>query len=176
MRPARQQSAILHPVRRSIDASGSFSQRPRTGSLCRLRGDRRMNPIDEIKREATGMAILRDWWGDGLHHVRQEIADHRSKTCVAGDDGNPCPHNKAPRWWEHHKSAIADAIIHQIGVKERLKLSTPLENSLAMCSICGCCLQLKVWTPIEHIARHMPVEQLARYPEFCWQRKEITHV
>lgn len=135
-----------------------------------------MNPIDEIKREATGVAILRDWWGDGLHHVRQEIADHRAKTCVAGDNGNVCSHNRAPEWWEHHKSAIADAIKSQLEVKARLKLSTPFDASLAMCDKCGCCMKVKVWTPIEHIAAHASLHQVAKLPSFCWQRIEIENL
>lgn len=132
-----------------------------------------MNILDEIKKEVAGAALLKDWLGDGLRHVSQEQADHRSIACVRGADGNGCPHNRSAKWWEVHKQAAAGIIKSQMELKARMKISTPLEEHLCMCDVCGCALPLKVHVPTDHIRNHTTPEMLANYPPYCWQRIEL---
>jgi hypothetical protein len=132
-----------------------------------------MSVLDEIRNDINGAAILNDWLGAGGHPVSQETSDHRSLACVRGNNGEICRENVAPKWWETAKGKIADAIRSQLELKNKLRMTTPLESHLSMCRVCGCCLPLKVFVPIQHIKAHTPSEMLARYPSFCWQRKEM---
>ncbi len=131
-----------------------------------------MNILEELRNDAAGLKTLKDWIGDGLHPVHQDIADHRSMACVSGNNGEPCPHNKSPKWWERSKDKIAAEIKRQIEVREQLKLSTPFDDSLHMCSACGCCLILKIFTPMKHIKAHTPEGRFESVPSYCWQRIE----
>ena len=132
-----------------------------------------MNLLDEIRKTVDGAQTLKDWIGDGVP-VRQEHANGRAMACLAGNNGLPCPHNKAPKWWERFfKDPVAGFIRRQLEVKNRMKLTTPHDESIHMCSICGCCLTLKVWTPIGHIKAHTPNHLLGQFPIYCWQRREM---
>ena len=134
-----------------------------------------MRVFDEIKKDARGLATLRDWWGDDLRHVSQALADHRSLACLRGNDGEACPHNKAPNWWERNiKNPIAKAIKRQLEIKARFAMSTPFDSMLHMCGECGCCLKTKIWTPIDHIKKHTPASVTKDWPVWCWQRIEMT--
>lgn len=139
-----------------------------------LRRSNLVRILDEIKSDANGAALLADWLGDGGFHVEQAEADIRASACYKGYFGKPCPNNKEPNWWEKFKTSIAMTIRKQLSLKSRLKLKAHREDEIHMCSICGCCLKLKVWTPIEHIKKHTSAEMLQRYPFFCWQRMEMS--
>lgn len=116
---------------------------------------------------------MRDWLGEGVP-VPQEYANGRAVACLIGDNGNPCPHNRSPKWWEKlFKDPIAAAIREQLEVKNRMKLATPHDEQIHMCSICGCCLSLKVWTPIEFIKAHTSPREREQFPTWCWQKIEM---
>jgi hypothetical protein len=132
-----------------------------------------VNILDEIRNDAQGLALLKDWLGEGGKTVDPVQADIRAHVCYNGNNGEPCPRNKEPNWWERVKSAIALTIRDQLELKSRMQLKVHREESIHMCSACGCCLKLKVWTPIEHIKSHLSVEQFNRTVPYCWMRKEI---
>lgn len=132
-----------------------------------------MSVWDEIKNDVAGAALLADWLGSGLQPVTQIRADQRAYACTSGNKGEPCPKNKEPNWWDRVKSTIATAIKGQIEVKNRLELHAANEANLHMCAVCGCCLQLKVWTPIEHIQRVTPPSKLKDAPSWCWMWHEL---
>lgn len=137
-----------------------------------------MNPIHELKNTVAGAAVLRDWFGDGLHPVSQDQANTRAMACLHGKSGVECPHLKAPNWWNaaaQAKDHIADAIKAQLAAKGSLKLETALDKHPRMCGVCGCCASLKVWTPIKHIAAHTSEELTKKYPAYCWIRQEIEN-
>ena len=127
-----------------------------------------MNILHEIKTTAKGAEILADWLGSGMEPVPSPLAHARAETCVG------CPFNVQPKWWERTKNAIADAIKSQLEVREKTPCRTRHDDKLAMCSRCGCCLQLKVWVPIDVIKSHTDISNLVGYPAFCWQRIEMT--
>lgn len=135
-----------------------------------------MNLLEELRNDVEGIQLLRDWLGDGGAPVSQMAAEHRAYTCVNGKAGDPCPLNKAPHWWnllENAKSAIAETIRAELELKQHLQMRVTSEEGLAMCSACGCCLKLKVWTPIEHIRAHTTPENIDKTPLFCWMRREL---
>jgi len=45
------------------------------------------------------------------------------------------------------------------------------EDKLNMCRVCGCCIRLKVWTPLHHIIENTP--DTGKFPEHCWIRTEV---
>lgn len=128
-----------------------------------------MTLLDEIRNDAAGAAILKDWLGDGGAPVAPVVAEARAMVCVN------CPENRAPYWWEKAKNSIADAIRAHLVVKQQSGLRVSHEDEIHMCRVCGCCLRLKVWVPIEHIKEHTTPETLAKLPSHCWLLKEIGH-
>lgn len=123
--------------------------------------------IEEIRSEATGAIILKDWLGDGGEPVPHRHAEARALVCLG------CAENKEKKWWEKAKEAVALAIRWHIAYKNRMNLHLPVEDELGMCRICKCCLQLKPWAPIKHIKEHMPKRQTDRLPAHCWIKKEM---
>lgn len=120
------------------------------------------------------MNVLFDWLGSGGKPVNRLLAEHRSESCLTGNDGKECPHHRAPQWWENAKSAIADAILDQLSEKHKLDLYLKNEEKLKMCALCGCCMRLKPWVPIEHVKSYMTPKEILKYPSYCWIRKEIS--
>jgi len=135
-----------------------------------------MNLLEEFRNDVEGLELLRDWLGEGTSPVSEIKALHRACVCASGNQGKPCPLNLEPNWWDRVKSMIANTIKMELEMKQHLKLETCLDESLSMCGACGCCLRLKIWTPIEHIKAHLSPENLAKTPEFCWMRKELNEL
>ena len=132
-----------------------------------------MNLLDKLRNDIEGVKLLNDWIGEGGQPVSSMRSEHRAAACVSGNQGQPCPFNVEPGWWERVKSSIAQTIQAELELKHHLELRQPLDDGLHMCSICGCCLKLKVWTPIQHIQAHTSSEMLDKMPGYCWQKREI---
>jgi len=122
----------------------------------------------EIKNDLNGLGILRDWVGDGLRPVSEELSESRAALCVK------CQFNHRGDWWDSAKSVIADTIRAQIAVKHKLKVQTTYDNNLGTCKVCSCNLPLKVHIPISHLKDSIDAEELSAMPDFCWIKKEIT--
>lgn len=134
-----------------------------------------MNPLlTEIRNDISGLAALHDWLGDGGDPVHPMVAEFRTQRCTEGNDGEPCPLNKAPRWWESAKGKIADWIRRELEIKSGMSLRVAGEENLHMCSACGCCLPLKVWTPKVHLKTHIDQKAIDKTPAYCWMRKELS--
>lgn len=120
-----------------------------------------------LEQYADGAAIIREWLGAGGAPVPQMQAEARAHTCVG------CAENVAPRWWERAVNEIAETIRQHLEIKHRVDLKVTADDALHMCRKCGCCLQLKVHTPIAHIADHTEPELVERLPDFCWMKREL---
>lgn len=135
-----------------------------------------VNPIlTEIRNDISGLELLRDWLGDSGLPVTPMVAEFRSHRCVSGNGGQPCPRNVEPNWWDKVKSEIALWIRKEIEVKEGMKLRVEHEDKVHMCSACGCCLKLKIWTPAVHLKAHITQKQIDKTPSYCWLRKELSY-
>lgn len=133
-----------------------------------------MSILEELRNDVVGVGLLVDWLGDGGEPVSQILAEHRAYACTHGDNGYPCKFNVEPGWWDKHvKEPIAETIRADLELKKRLRLHVSSEDALAMCKPCGCCMKLKIWTPLKHIRGHTPPEVFEKFPSWCWQRKEI---
>jgi hypothetical protein len=126
-----------------------------------------------LKQDIDGASALADWLGDGGHTVDPMIAEFRAARCVSGNNGDPCPHNKEPNWWDRVKHVVADWIRKQLELKEGMELRLSVEESLHMCAKCGCCLKLKVWVPTDHIRAITPEKTLQEMPDYCWIKREL---
>lgn len=132
-----------------------------------------MISFDQFMGTKDGRAVLIDWLGEGGTPVSAELANHRSFACLNADNLDRCPENRGVRWWERAKDTIATVIRHQLAIKHHMDLHVVRETELQMCRACGCCIRLKVWTPIEHIKAHTPPETLKKFPSHCWILREL---
>ena len=135
-----------------------------------------MNILKELRNDIEGAKLLKDWLGPDCATVPIEQAEIRAEACTNGHSGMKCPMNVAPGWWnllEQAKSEIAQTIRAQLELRNHLSLRVKNEDALHMCHVCGCCMKLKVFTPIEHIKAHTSPTQIAIYPSWCWIRREI---
>jgi hypothetical protein len=132
-----------------------------------------MSAIHYLLKTANGLRVLTSWLGSGGTPVPQEQAEARSWTCVAGNDGNPCPSNVSPNWWEKSTGAIAETIRETLRVKHDASLTVRNEAKLFMCQNCGCALPLKVWTPIHHVRTVLSKESISNLPSYCWMKTEL---
>lgn len=135
-----------------------------------------MNALEEAGKDITGLAALRDWLGDGGVPVHPMVAEIRATRCTEGNNGQPCPQNKIPGWWNlraNFKKKVAKWIRAELELKEQKNLRVTSEPKLHMCAACGCCLPLKVWVPGPVVREHTPAKVLSATPDYCWIRKEF---
>lgn len=112
-------------------------------------------------------SVLTDWLGAGGKPVPQDHAEGRAAVCVG------CPENRAPKWWEIVKSAIAETIRLHLSLKHEMNIRVSTEERLGMCKVCGCAIPLKVHVPIEHIAENTGGDVKERFPNHCWIHNEL---
>ena len=135
-----------------------------------------MNILAELRNDIEGAKLLKDWLGDDCATVPMEQAEIRSLACTRGEDGRKCMFNVAPGWWnllEQAKNEIAQTIRAELELKNHLSLRVENDDALHMCMVCGCCMKLKVFTPIEHIKAHTTPERADLYPSWCWIKHEL---
>jgi hypothetical protein len=126
-----------------------------------------------IVGDINGVEALADWLGDAGVPVDPLVAEFRAARCVSGKNGQPCPLNRSPNWWEKVKHVVADWIKMELELKNNMKLEVTCEQRLHMCKASGCCLRLKVWAPAKHLKTHISRETLDKTPDYCWMRKEL---
>lgn len=117
-----------------------------------------------ISRLGSGAMILKDWLGAGGVPVAKELAAARSAVCAT------CPKKVPGDWTTLFTQPIADRIKTQIAMKQQMELTTPSDAELqgTMCEACSCPLELKPWTPLEHILAHQSADTKARLDARCW--------
>lgn len=125
-----------------------------------------MNVLQELRDDATGLQLVRDWLGDGGETVEQAHADERAAICAGCRQNSPVNYGQL-------KLAVAALIKRGIEIKRHVNLSTPHDDALHVCKVCRCVLATKVWVPVKHIRAHTTDKQLAELPDHCWMRREI---
>lgn len=131
-----------------------------------------MNPIQELKSTINAAELLADWLGGTSSPVHEMVAEFRSQRCTVGNNGQSCPLNVEPNWWDRVKHSIADWIRGELELKHNMGLKVSCEEQLNMCRVCGCCLRLKVWTPADVLRKHVQPKKGVEVPEWCWMKKE----
>lgn len=108
----------------------------------------------------AGTQTLVDWAAHGLKQVDQSLADSRANIC------SRCYFNVAETGGCHSCGQLVKLANRFVGAKR-----TGADPFLKVCAVCHCSLQVKVWTPIESIAKG--TKDTSRYPSFCWIPKEL---
>lgn len=111
-------------------------------------------------------AIYRDWLGDGMRAVEQELAEKRSHICET------CPQNKSGNWFEQLAATVANAVHLQMEAKNYLKLRVSNEDRLHQCAACKCALATKVFVPLKYITDNTRAETMAKLDPRCWMLHE----
>jgi len=114
----------------------------------------------------AGVRTLLDWVGSGGKPVAPEVATARAATCLH------CPRNDGGDWRKIFTEVVANKIRSQLEIKHQMKLRTPHDEGLTVCSACLCPLPLKVWAPLDHILAHQPTEVEQALDPGCWILKE----
>lgn len=112
--------------------------------------------------------FLWNWLNSGGSLVDQSLANSRAETCV------PC-HNNV-----NVDQAVkigccgrgANAAMNELKKRIIQTRSTPSDNNLKSCALCGCYLPVKVWIPID--AMGITKEDANAYPAFCFIKKELS--
>lgn len=113
---------------------------------------------------------LQDWLGAGGQPVAAELAAYRASICV------PCRGNQKGDWPRLLTTQAASVIRGFLGAKHALSLETPWDDKLGVCVACKCCMALKVWCPIQHIAdtiEHEVRTKLLYTNDKCWVLQEL---
>lgn len=122
---------------------------------------------------AAGVRTLVNWLDDGAPTVAQELANARAAVCTGGAAGEPCPmNNREAGWLEKYFTVPAqNAIKSKVEQKRAMKLETPMDDRMGVCTACDCPLSLKVWLPLDHILSKMPKESYDALHENCWIKR-----
>jgi hypothetical protein len=105
------------------------------------------------------LKVLASWIGDKATFVPQEEADRRARICV------DCPHNvKIANCSPCAK--LAERVSALLGDR-----STPYDDKLEACGICGCSNKAQVHFPLEVLHKGVSDEMSLKFPEWCWKRK-----
>lgn len=110
-------------------------------------------------------SVLEDWFGAGGKAVGIETATHRAIVC------KDCPGNRKAGWRDTLTLAAAKTLRGYFSVKNEMQLKTALDADLGLCKGCGCVLELKVWTPLQHVRENLSDEQKLKLQEInqkCW--------
>lgn len=123
---------------------------------------RTLNPLQKLKNVAAGAEVLIEWIESGAEAVTSELANNRAQTC------STCPENKSGGWESWFTVPASNAIRKTMERRKDMKLETPFDDKLHVCSVCLCPLALKVHLKLEQILKNLPKETKGRLPPHCW--------
>lgn len=122
--------------------------------------------VAQVKRLGVGIGVGIDWLGDDLIPVPVEIAERRAAVCAK--DGDPCPQNGDPNWFEKLTGLAAEEFRKLVALRNEMDLATSRDAQLQTCKACGCDLKSKVWAQLEHILKRTSKEDMAKLDPRCW--------
>ena len=125
----------------------------------------------KARNVVAGVETLVAWDEDGAPTVPQQLANRRAAICTGGDDpAKGCPMNGKGGLESYFTVPVANAIRTQLERKRSMKLETPMDDMLGVCTACDCPLSLKVWMPLENILKKMTQQSQAALSPQCWIR------
>lgn len=119
-----------------------------------------------VKKMVSGVAVLIEWLGEGGQPVARPLAASRAGVCAS------CPKNRPGKLSEFFTEETSELIRKQLAIKSDMTLETEHDAQLGVCDACLCPLQLKVWTPLVHITKHLKPNVRAQLDPRCWITKE----
>lgn len=111
----------------------------------------------------AGTKTIFSWASGGLKFADQALADARSDIC------SRCYYNVPQTGGCHACGQVQKLASTLVGTRR-----TKGDPFLKVCAVCRCALQAKVWVPIEAIEAGMTEALYDKYPDFCWQKREVN--
>jgi len=121
--------------------------------------------VAAVKKMAAGAALLMEWQESGMPPVASELSARRAATCAN------CPKNDPGGLTKYFTEPVSANVRKRLAKLHDMKLATPSDNKLGVCSSCLCPLLLKVHTPMELILKRLKPEQRAELNQEnprCW--------
>lgn len=115
---------------------------------------------------AGASPVLVDWLASGAEAVPSDLANKRAATCA------DCPLNEKGDLLRFFTLPVTEAIRKALNSRREMKLETPDDYRLGICSGCDCPLRLKIHMPIERVRSKLKPEIQARLDPRCWITKE----
>lgn len=120
-----------------------------------------------LRRAASGTAVVLDWIQSGGDPVAQDLAERRAAVCVA------CPKNVPGAWYTEAPAEMLRAAIEgwQSLKGSTFSFETKQGDALKSCDVCKCLMRLKVFCPLGHIVDNTKPDIMAEFPPNCWIAK-----
>jgi hypothetical protein len=122
--------------------------------------------VAAVKRMASGAATIVDWLTSGSQAVPAELSAKRAGVCVT------CPKHSTQSISSWFSAPVAAVIKKELERRADLKLSTPFDDRLGICTVCSCQMSLKVHASMEVILRHLRADTRSQLWPECWILKE----
>lgn len=104
------------------------------------------------------------WLSAGKNLVDQVEANRRAEICAQCHNNVQMDIGLKVGCCGRGLSGVLNPITDKI-IQNR---TTPSDNQLKSCQLCGCYLRLKVWAPLE--ALQATKEDSNAWPDFCWMK------
>jgi len=124
--------------------------------------------LQSLKNVASGGSVLVEWIKDGAEAVPAELANARGLICA------DCPKNAHGDWSAFFTEPVSKAIRSALEQRKGMKLSTPHDDKLHVCTACSCPIPLKLHMPLDRIIEKLPDESRAALDPRCWILKESS--
>ena len=117
-----------------------------------------------LENFTVGAATMVEWFGSGMQCVLPETALQRARICAE------CPMNQKVKWFDKWPQ-FAHTLFGVRRTMQERGMVTPMDTRLHVCEVCQCPLKIKIWTPLEVIRNHLPVETMNKLHPNCWITK-----
>jgi hypothetical protein len=120
-----------------------------------------------VKTVVEGAAAPLEWLASGAQPVDKELAYHRAQVCAQ------CPKMGKGAYTDWFTVPVSEQIRRELSRRTDLKLETPYDPFLKVCTACLCPMQLKVWTPLAILEKHFKSSWRVKLWEYCWMLDEL---
>lgn len=113
--------------------------------------------------------FLLNWALSGGQLVDQNTANLRAEICKACHNNKP---SSEVRQGCSTCNKMGSLVINSVRSKIIGKHSTPSDNKILTCGICGCDNKISVWIPNEIL---LSPEEANAFPTFCWKKARLEN-
>lgn len=114
--------------------------------------------------------FLWNWLLSGGRLVNQNTANLRADICVKCHNNKP---SSEVRKGCSVCNKMGNAALNKVRSTIIKNNSTPLDDRLLTCGICGCDNRISVWIPNVALVQ---MEDVNAYPAFCWKKKRFENL
>ncbi len=121
--------------------------------------------LRQLKNVVAGSEVIIEWIATGAEAVPSEQANSRAATCVK------CPKNGRGGFETWFTVPVSNAIRAALNQRGEMKLETPYDGELGVCTACDCPMKLKVHVPFDKFFPKMSQaskDALNKENPTCW--------